>query len=227
MAFLVIFVMKVFHLILFFGMFLSSCKGHFFYEDLYTRANRREIKFAELYRKQDTFCISKIQFCHLIGHRGINTSSSIFFDPKSIGNSLKLSYSKFFQPLSCNRNKENIENIIIQNCYSTEKKLKLFNNCCDNIILPKLIITSNSGKNTEGGGGITFVQDMGDDRHLLEYKLITSIYQNDTLIYMDNRAYWTRVISERGEQLHYQVPQEVIETLVTLSLEEYFKRVKK
>lgn len=67
--------------------------------------------------------------------------------------------------------------------------------------------------------------DMGDDKHLLEYKLTTAIYQNDTLIYMDNRTHWTEVFSERDEQLTYYVPQVVIDSLVTLTLQEYFKRM--
>lgn len=70
-----------------------------------------------------------------------------------------------------------------------------------------------------------FSHDTGDDIHRIEYKLITSIYSNDTLIYMDNRTYWTEIISERDEQLTYHVPQVVIDSLVTLSLQEYFKRL--
>jgi hypothetical protein len=88
------------------------------------------------------------------------------------------------------------------------------------------VVSTQSGKRIEGGGGLEWAEDMGDDRHLIEYKLITSIYQNDTLIYMDNRAYWTRLIAERGTSVQHHVPQEVIDTLVKLSLEEYFKRMK-
>jgi hypothetical protein len=88
------------------------------------------------------------------------------------------------------------------------------------------VVSTQSGKRIEGGGGLEWAEDMGDDRHLIEYKLITSIYQNDTLIYMDNRAYWTRLIVERGSRVQHNVPQEVIDTLVKLSLEEYFKRMK-
>jgi hypothetical protein len=97
---------------------------------------------------------------------------------------------------------------------------------CDAVIIPQLKITSKSLKNTYWGGPTGFSEDLGDDKHFLEYKLVTSIYRNDTLIYMDNRTHWTEVISERGQQLEYQVPQEVIDTLVKLSLEEYFKRMK-
>ncbi|MCC5929450.1 MAG: hypothetical protein JJU28_09415 [Cyclobacteriaceae bacterium] len=88
-----------------------------------------------------------------------------------------------------------------------------------------MIITSYTYRNIEGGGGLTFVEYMGNDRHSFEYKLVTSIYQNDTLVYMDNRAYWTEVFSERGERLRYQVPQVVLDSLVSLTLKEYFKRV--
>lgn len=216
--------MKTFRLIIIFGILLSSCKNYFFLEDFYARANRKEKFLLESYPTNRTFCIPRIEYCHQIDYRANITCCGISFDQKSIGNSLNLSFAGLFHLSSCNKNEESF---IIQNCSSgVEKNGSASNNCCDNRIVPKLIITSNSGKNTAGGGGLTFVEDMGDDRHLIEYKLITSIYQNDTLIYMDNRAYWTRVASARGEQLQYQVPQEVIDTLVTLSLEEYFKRMK-
>lgn len=73
--------------------------------------------------------------------------------------------------------------------------------------------------------GAATIVDTFNDKHIIEYKLITSIYQNDTLIYMDNRTHWTEVFSERGEQLKYHVPQVVIDSLVTLTLQEYFKRM--
>jgi hypothetical protein len=216
--------MKTLLLIIVFGILLSSCKNYFFLEDVYARVNRKERFFLESYETKGIFCFPKIEFCHQIDHRANITGSRISFDPMSIGNSLNQSLSGLFQLSSCDEIKESF---IIQDCSPrVEKNGNLSNDCCENSFVPKLIITSNSGKNTAGGGGLTFVEDMDDDRHLIEYKLITSIYQNDTLIYMDNRAYWTRLIAERGSRVQHHVPQEVIDTLVKLSLEEYFKRMK-
>ena len=59
----------------------------------------------------------------------------------------------------------------------------------------------------------------------IEYKLVTAIYQNDSQIYMDNHGFRTEFFSERDEQVKCQVPQIVIDSLVTLSLQEYFKRM--
>lgn len=191
--------------------------------------------FQNGYQNQDTFCVQKVKICHfseIPGLRYAITGSSISFDYSAIESSLKHSYSRLLQISIC---KNDHNSHLQQDCNYTEKTLSknlkadysADNEYCANILIPQLSISSKSGKRIEGGGGMEFAEDMGDDKHLLEYKLITSIYKNDTLIYMDNRAHWTEVISERGKKLHYQVPQEIIETLVTLSLEEYFKRVNK
>jgi hypothetical protein len=155
----------------------------------------------------------------------------IFFSPDSIDRMMLTSYNRFFN-ISSHPPRE--QTFFDRKC---DTPTELFSEnmdkfgsgageICENIILPTLTITSNSGKHIQGGGGMEPAEDMGNDKHILEYKLITSIYQNDTLIYMDNRTHWTEVFSERGEQLMYQVPQVVIDSLVTLTLQEYFKRVK-
>ena len=226
-------IMKTISLILLLSSFLYSCKSHVFYEDLYARKNGKQKMFQEAYQKLDNYCINQIKICHFTEPPGIKwaiTGSSISLDQNSIENSLKQSYSRLFQISYYERE---IGYLLKNDCNSiehiltTNQKSESTNfTCYRNMIIPQLSITSKSGKRIEGGGGMEFAEDMGDDRHLLEYKLITSIYRNDSLIYMDNQAHWTSVHSERGEKLNYMVPQEVIDTLVTLTLQEFFKRVK-
>lgn len=226
--------MKAISQILCLSFFLCSCKSHVFYEDLYARKNRKQMMFKEAYQNQDNYCIHSLKICHFVELPGIRraiTGSSITLNQNIIESSMKQSYSRLL-PISYCETETGFS--FKQDCNSIAKSLIINQtnssnsfDCCGNMIIPHLSITSQSGKRIEGGGGMEFAEDMGDDRHLLEFKLVTSIYENGSLIYMDNQAHWTRVRSERGEQLHYQIPQEVIETLVTLSLQEYFKRVKK
>lgn len=213
--------------------FLTSCKGFFWYENLYARESRIQRMFQNSYEAQDTFIIKQIKICHDVevpNSREI-TNSRILFNYNSIENIIKKSYSKLL-PISfvfLDR-----EQLIETDCRYFFKlppiNLKEVNyeigGQTGNVILPILIISSQSAKRFEGYGGMDFIEDMGDDRHLLRYKLVTSIYKNDSLVYVDNRAYWTREVSERGIDLQYEVPEIIIDSLVSLSLEEYFKRVK-
>ncbi|MCH6198851.1 hypothetical protein MMU07_04635 [Aquiflexum sp. LQ15W] len=223
-----------FRLIVFFAIFCCSCKSHVFFEDLYARKSSREKYFRRDYVPVEATCIFQGRVCHDIDIPGLPqgiTNSRIFFDHDSITSLISIAFSEAFPGSSLNQ-VSGISNW--RHCDYVGKDLSgIFDlpssfqsQACNRIVYLQLQITTQTGKRIEGGGGLEWAEDMGDDRHLIEYKLITSIYQNDTLIYMDNRAYWTRVASARGEQLHYQVPQEVIDTLVKLSLEEYFKRMK-
>lgn len=215
--------MKAFYLLLLLVLILSSCSKNFLMlEDYYARASRKERKFLKSYHKTDSICIPIIKF-HQRANLGTGAKGGASLTGNDIENLLRLSYSKSFNRPFCSSNKESI---ILRDVNFKKRSLDNCSTCCDEIIVPYLTITSYSYKNTEGGGGLTFVTDMGNDRHSFEYKLITSIYRNDTLIYMDNRMYWGKdLFSERGERLRYQVPQVVIDSLVTLTLQEYFKRV--
>ncbi len=212
--------MRAFYLLLFFGIVLSSCSKNFLMlDDYYARANRKERKFLKSYQRTDSICIPKIKF-----HHEGKTWSRILINPETIGNSLSQSYSRSFDLAFCGSNKKSP--LVQDSKFLKSSKDDYRDSCCEKVVVPDLIITTRTGRNIEGGGGLTFVTDMGNDRHRIEYKLITSIYENDALVYMDNHAYWTEVFSERGEQLMYQVPQVIIDSLVTLTLQEYFKRVK-
>lgn len=223
--------MKTIYLFAITGISLISCKNSFFYTDLYTRADRKNKFFEQSYSRQSEFCIHKIQICHLTETTGrLSTNGKIYFDRESIELIIQQAYSRSLNTTSMSAPKQDSFD---KNC-ATQNELSIASNTpshkgeriCKNFVLPQFSVSTKSIKRSEGGGGMTPAFDAGDDKHLLEYKLITSIYQNDTLIYMDNRTHWTEILSERGEQLMYQVPQVVIDSLVTLTLQEYFKRVK-
>lgn len=90
-----------------------------------------------------------------------------------------------------------------------------------------LKINYHSSMNIVSGIVVETSNDAGNDKHHLKYKLALALYnERNNLIYIDNRAHWTNVFSERGEQLEYEVPQKVVDSLVKLSLQEYYKRLK-
>ncbi|MCH6198847.1 hypothetical protein MMU07_04615 [Aquiflexum sp. LQ15W] len=213
-------------------LFTISCKNSFFYTDLYTMADRKSRFFLDSYAKETGFALSQISVCQDVELANrLRTPGLIKFFPDSIKSGLtsafknnmtikkEITSTRYYMDSDCRFEDEVLAKGLISSIQSACQD-------CEAVIIPQLKITSKSLKNTYWGGPTGFSEDLGDDKHLLEYKLVTSIYRNDTLIYMDNRTHWTEVIGARGEKLQYQVPQEVIDTLVKLSLEEYFKRMK-
>lgn len=69
-------------------------------------------------------------------------------------------------------------------------------------------------------------EDIGDDISKIKFKLVTSLFYKDSLIYMDNHAYNTWIRTKRGKQFNYDIPEQIIDSLVTKSLAEYKKRLK-
>ncbi len=223
--------MKTICLLFLAGLSLNSCKNSFFYADLYTRADRKSKFFMRSYSRQTEFSIHKIQACHFTETTGrLSTSGKIHFNRDSIELTIQQAYSRRLNITSISTSKQDLFD---KKCTLPDELVTPSHDlsqggekACKSMILTLFSVSTKSIKRTEGGGGITPAFDAGDDKHLLEYKLTTAIYQNDTLIYMDNRTHWTEVFSDRGEQLMYEVPQVVIDSLVTLTLQEYFKRVK-
>jgi hypothetical protein len=221
--------MKKIFLCLFFVVSLQACKGPVFYSETYVRADRKSRFILDVYSVKDQMNIYQTGISLIVNPANrLSTSSEISFSKDSIDRSVKKALSGIFtnSRLCCE------QSLDFGQDYNSKDEVLRFNllnesdlcRCEQMVLIPQLRITSKSIKSVDFGAGLVY--DTGDDKHLLEYKLVTSIYRNDSLIYMDNRTHWTEVISARGEQLQYQVPQEVIDTLVKLSLEEYFKRMK-
>ncbi|MBL7844504.1 MAG: hypothetical protein JNK44_11620 [Cyclobacteriaceae bacterium] len=213
----------------------TSCKNAFFYTDLYSRANRKSTFFEKNYNPINTLTIDEIRICREVDWPGRHrTRGKIFFQRDSLEESIRNALENHFNKVIYKASQkpfwdENCDSIVVKN-YRSKAKAFEGQEHKEYSIFAALNIVPQTSKNVDVGqvgvGQVEFI-DLGNDIHRLEYKFIVAISENRTLLYMDSRSHWTEVFSERDEQLHYQVPQEVIETLVTLSLEEYFKRVKK
>lgn len=212
---------------------LLSCKNYTFYSGLYTRADKRTVLIDGRYSPKAEYCLPVFRSCHSIEFPGNAlgmSTGSIYFSRDSIEGSLLASFQKHFSLSACAPEKPSFMD---SECPMPDKFYSGNPGCsqldsdsmCRGIIYPVLIVTSSSGKHIEGGGGIEPASDSGKDKHILEFKLVTAIYEGDTLIYMDNRTHWTEVFSQRNERLEYHVPQIVIDSLVSLTLQEYFKRL--
>ncbi|QOI98553.1 MAG: hypothetical protein HRU69_14150 [Flammeovirgaceae bacterium] len=213
---------------------LTSCKNAFFYTDLYTRANRKSTFFEKNYDAINTLTINDIRICREFDWPGTRyqTRGRILFQRDSLEESIRNALENHFSKVIYETSQkpfwdENCDSIVVKN-YRSKARAFVGSKHKEHSIFAALNITPRTAKNIDAGILIEApFPDLGNDIHRIEYKFIVAIFKNESLIYMDSRSHWTEVFSERDEQLHYQVPQEIIETLVTLSLEEYFKRVKK
>ena len=210
---------------------LTACKNAAFYTDMYTRVGKKSTFLQKQYELTDSLEVKEIRICLQpeIPTR-YYTSGEIIFRRDSLGASLQRAITRHFKPIY---NQSQWKQFWESNCESfTAKKHRVLERKPQDrqnqkhSLVAVLNISSLTSKRIEGGGGISWPEDMGDDIHRLKYKLIVAIFQNETLLYMDSRTHWTEVISERGTQLKYQVPQVTIDSLTSLSLRECFKRAK-
>jgi hypothetical protein len=205
-----------------------ACKNSIFYPNHFIRQNKKSTFIKSGYAYEDSILL-KVNLCHYHNLEWTpNTTGNLVLNPLQIQHNLIQSYSRYFsfiqEPkiekayfgVDCDIKAEDILSKATPQKDGIHSSPQLF---------ASLRISSASMKRLEGGGGLEIAEDMGDDKHRMEYKLITSVYKNGTVIYMDSRIHWTNIFSDRGEQLKYQVPQVVIDSLVTLTLQEYFKRM--
>jgi hypothetical protein len=210
---------------------LGSCKNAFFYTDLYTRTNRKSTYFQREYDDIGSMSLDHLSICREIKVPIMySTSGMIFFHRDAISNSIVEAIDSRFT-ISENLLKSN--SFWDRNCGEIAKRnyrIRKFGR--DNSenkgysFFGEFSVVAQTTRNIDSGPVVVTAVDLGNDIHRLEYKFTAALFDNGKLIYMDSRTHWTEVISDRGEQLYYQVPQEVIDTLVKLSLEEYFKRIK-
>jgi hypothetical protein len=212
---------------------LCSCKNSFWYTDLYTRKSNRLKQVNRSYEKLEIVELGNFHLCYFYNPSGIvrREVGKLEIDPGQVADSALDSYRTNFNELVVKESDVSISNT--KCLFDSKDSFVRFNQDSHSIpeknhirLYSQLSFTVESQRNLEGGGGMELTEDMGDDRHKLEYFLITALVQDDEIVYLDNRVHWTEVFSERGEQLKYEVPQIVIDSLVSLSLEEYFKRVK-
>lgn len=210
---------------------LVNCKSMFFYEDSYSRKNRKNTHFEPIYSSIDSVIIRKFILCEENLEAVNKTDGQIEFNRVKLKSSVVKSLRDKFQSVryvlnygSIDRN-DNCEQYIHNNFLKSKESF--YQNQTSNYILDiSFSIEYISSKNTDVDAmSASPYNDLGNDKHAIEYKIILALSKENTLIYLDNQAHWTKVFSERGEQLQYEVPQKVVDSLVSLSLEEYYKRL--
>lgn len=187
--------------------------------------------FFENYESIDSISISELSFCKNRKIPTMNsTSGQIRFNTRALEVSLKKSIEKNLAEIRNNVTRKQSWDFdcskILKNdlVAPNEQKLKGLGKAYSLRI--NFVIDYHSSKNIDSGTLIETSNDLGNDEHHIKYKLVLALLNStESIIFMDNRAHWTEVFSERGEQLEYEIPQKIIDSLVTLSLEEYYKRL--
>jgi hypothetical protein len=220
---------KWFFWLIFLTGLLYSCKNSFFYNNGYARKYQKLKRVDKNYNVIDRAVMVGLDLC-ILEQSSDFTSGKIIFNREQLISQTIESFKKKFTHFDFIE-----KNIDVSNgpCNS-----KLSGGFLDHLnfvsdsnfqnsvnLFSKLFIYGHSQRNREGAGGLELSIDLGNDRHALEYTLITGLMIGDSIIYVDTRTHWTNTFSERGEQLKYHVPQVVIDSLVTLTLQEYFKRM--
>jgi hypothetical protein len=216
-------------------MFLSCNTAFFNVEGTYTRQGKASSYFEQKYNLIDTPIYADVRICKtekIITVEKFKTNSKITFDTESINLHLKESLNKKFKNI-IHYSKE--KTFWFNNCRDLNKK-KVLNSDISDISFSKhkgyeikinFDVTYSTRKKADVDATIITTYEILDyDVHFMEYKLIFAMFNNQKLIYMDNNVTWESVDSKRGEKINYEVPQNIIDSLVTKSLAEYKKRLK-
>ena len=84
---------------------------------------------------------------------------------------------------------------------------------------------ANIGGFTLGGFHTASMMVLDRDIHFIHHVLRMAIFYKNELIYMDNYIHQKRITSDIDKNVHYEVPLQAIDSLVTGSLSEYYKRL--
>lgn len=228
--------MKVRIYIFFFLLLFTSCKSHLFYLDSYSRDGKRTTFHKKEYKKPNSIFLNSIVFCKQKKDptylQYYKTGGDIIFNinslekiiRKSLKNSfINITHDEHIDDIKWSNSCKNIDSNtfrnkeILPNSFSSKRYHIQVSFNIDYLIKKNL--------ESDVSGGFTYA-DLGDDLSEIKYKLVVALFFKDDLIYMDNHAHWTKIYSKRGEKLHYEVPQNIIDSLVTKSLAEYKKRLK-
>jgi len=226
--------MKNFNFIILITILFASCKGLLPYSKYYERDSRNSTFLKNSYQKTNFIKVSKMVLCQNRNESDIRVSKTkgdLVFNKMQIEKSIQNSFQKSFSNIIYEPNK-------ITNWETS------CNNFTKDILMNKNIIPKNETnrayhmwisfdidytieKNLDFSGfwGASTYEDIADDISKIKFKLVTSLFYNDSLIYMDNHAYNTWIRTVRGKPFYYEVPQNIIDSLVTKSLAEYKKRL--
>jgi len=208
---------------------LTSCYSPF--DIVYGRMDRKSTFFQNEYSPIDTLIINKIILCkneietrdfRFYSKGKININANYFGGTivKSLNRKFKNVKFDFDSDTTRKGNCYYIKNRSLPSNYHLDLKYKN-----DYNINLTLNIEYNSGRNSESDGFWGLVKLEGDS-HELKYVLRVAISNSNELIYVDNVRTTVKVLSEKDETINYEVPQNIIDSLVTKSLAEYKKRLK-
>jgi len=160
------------------------------------------------------------------------TSGSITFNSKSLRskilNSIKEKHFYVAEHDELDRFlwDTNCDNLIARNFKDSNKSIKNKNTTSNKYFINiSLHLTYMTRKNIEYGAAFEPSVDIGNDAHEIKYKFVLALFKNKLLEYMDRQIYRITIFSPRNENINYEVPQKIIDSLVTKSLAEYKKRL--
>lgn len=212
--------------------FLISCKSSLNYFESYARDGKKSTYLKKKYKRIDAINKVKIKLCKereipILGH----TDGAITFNSKSLKEAIVNSMKNHFKNIEHKESNTGAwswgcEQVNAKNYRNSKTELAESNtNTEKNYVDVTFQLKYMTSKNIEYGAFFESSADLGNDAHQVKYKIIVALFKNGVLEYMYNQAHWTVILSERSEKLHYEVPQEVIDTLVNNSLKEYYNRL--
>ncbi|WP_299521857.1 hypothetical protein [Winogradskyella sp.] len=186
------------------------------------------------YQKIDSIQLNEIRICKKRNKDTLsvtNTDGDIIFDLTTIKKSLEKSLNSRWKNIQYYQGLNDEWNT---SCKSLKRK-----NLLDKKLLPKsytskkyhLLLSFNIEytieKNLDISGvwGTSTYQDIGDNISKVEYELVSALFYRDSLLYMGNQKYRYWFSSKRSEKIEHEIPENIIDSLVTKSLVDYNKRL--
>jgi len=77
----------------------------------------------------------------------------------------------------------------------------------------------------EGGGTVGFSSPTGEDVHIISHEVVIALYKNSELVFLNSKARIDREIVPSGTPITHEFPQEVLDTLMHMTLEPLLRQM--
>lgn len=228
---------KIFHkilILLLFSFLIVSCYAHDYYLTYYYRSDRGNTYFEKKYLKPiDTVNLSRIALCKrgTFGEGKLSTRGKLNIKIDKVQENIINSLQNHFVFVNTNLKgsskwasfckKQNKKEIL-----SDSYKYNLNNTINYNMFLSFKVEYKSSRDSSIDSFYSGAVELLDNDEHVVKYALHLTIFHDYKPIYMDNSGHTMILETQLNENINYDVPKHVIDSLVTKSLEEYRKRLK-
>ena len=201
------------------------------YQNFWYRQNKRSNYFKKKYEPIDNVKINSLILCKKEEkvHQSIKSEGSLSITTQDIEKSIVSQLKKYFENVDYNVKEDTLTKY---NCGLLNKKnilsgiyepnFKLGDIHSANITF-EIILKSYRDNYKDGFYGGTELLD--NDKHIVNFVFRFALFDGKELIYMDNYVYSKAMISEINENVEYQMPKGIVDTLVNKSLIEYHKRL--